>query len=142
MKSTFVFLISLASLIFFACKSTRKSNSSATVEKTPTAAAVPTNTSSALFLKPATGIYLPGTLELSAIQSRYPDVSLEKLKEGHVLYSQGPCINCHSAKNIYQYDETKWKNILNSMAPMAKLNDNQKDAVFKYVLAIKAAKSN
>jgi mono/diheme cytochrome c family protein len=64
---------------------------------------------------------------------------LEKLKEGHAIYTAGACINCHGAKNIYEFPEAQWKDILDDMAQRANISVDQKDAVYKYVLAIKAA---
>lgn len=91
-----------------------------------------------LSAKPANGIYAPGNEELAAIRARYSDVTLDQLKQGHMLYTQGACINCHGAKNIYTRDEAQWKYIIDDMAQAARISDEQKDAVYKYVLAIKA----
>ena len=66
---------------------------------------------------------------------------MDKLKEGHTLYTAGACINCHNAKNIYRYNEEQWKGIIDNMAIKAHINDTQKDAVYKYVLAIKATQN-
>ena len=84
------------------------------------------------------GVYPPGEQELTAIQIRYADVTSEKLKAGHALYTAGACVGCHSAQGIYQYSETQWKTIMDDMAAKAQLTENEKDAVYKYVLAIKA----
>ena len=84
------------------------------------------------------GIHAPGTEELKAIQMQYNDITLEKLKEGHVLYTQGACIHCHTPQNIYDHDQAQWKSIIDDMALKAGISDVQKDAVYKYVLAIKA----
>lgn len=87
------------------------------------------------------GIYDPEIKELNAIKLTYPTVELANLKEGYILYAYGPCINCHKAKNIYQFDEVKWKSIIDEMAVAAKISDSQKDAVYKYILSIKATQN-
>lgn len=87
------------------------------------------------------GIYDPEIKELNAIKLTYPTVELANLKEGYILYAYGPCINCHKAKNIYQFDEVKWKSILDEMAVAANISDSQKDAVYKYILSIKATQN-
>ena len=87
--------------------------------------------------KPSNGIYEPDSLALDAIKLRYTDITLKKLQEGYIIYAFGPCVNCHNAKNIYQYDEKQWGNIINEMAVSAKISESQKDAVYKYVLSIK-----
>lgn len=88
--------------------------------------------------KPANGIYAPGNEELTAIQTQYKETTLEQLQEGHQLYTNGACVNCHGAKGIYQYDALAWKDIVTEMAKKARITAAQKDAVYKYVLAIKA----
>jgi hypothetical protein len=89
--------------------------------------------------KPCNGVYAPGEEELAAIQVRYKEVTIQTLSEGHQLYT-GVCTMCHPAKNIYNYTEESWPHIMNNMAPKAKISAREKDAVYKYVLAIKAAK--
>lgn len=131
MKKTI--LLSAALIIISACSSSKKSTSTAPVPPTPPATPV-------VAAKPSNGIYDPGNDELTAIQAQYKDVSLEKLKQGYVLYAHSACISCHEAQNIYKFDEMRWGFIMNDMAVRAKLTPEQKDAVYKYVLAIKAAK--
>lgn len=124
----------------------KKSVTTTTVAPVSTTTATPTNTATqttgySVFSNPAAstdGVYVPGENELLAIQAQYSDVTLEKLKEGHMLYTVGPCVNCHGAKNIYKRETVRWKSIVDEMAKMAKLNEAQTDAVYKYVLAIKA----
>ena len=87
--------------------------------------------------KPSSGIYEPDSLALDAVKLRYTDINLKKLQEGYIIYAYGPCINCHNAKNIYQFDEKQWGKIIDEMAVAAKISESQKDAVFKYVLSIK-----
>jgi mono/diheme cytochrome c family protein len=80
----------------------------------------------------------PGNNELLAIQSQYKDATLAQLQEGHTLYTAGACIKCHGAGNIYKHETAQWKGIIDEMANKAHLTAEQKDAVYKYVLAIKA----
>ena len=91
--------------------------------------------------KPDNGVHEPTQKEYLAIQEKYINVSLDQLKEGYKIYSQGACINCHEAKNIYKRSDEKWGHILNDMAEKARLSDSEKDAVTKYVFAIKAGQS-
>lgn len=123
MKATKITLIAIAILIIGACGSSKK---------------IATTTTT----KPADGIYAPGSEELTAIQAQYKDVTLEQLQEGHTIYTTGACIKCHGAKNIYKREEAKWKDIIEDMAKKAKISDVQKDAVYKYVLAIKATQQS
>ena len=133
MKTTQLTFIAIIHVIIAACCTTKKSTLSSTGLTSNPVVKPPL-----LFTKPANGIYAPGNEELIAIQTRYKNVTLDQLKEGHVLYTVGACVNCHSAINIYTYDETQWSDIIDNMAEKAYLSDAQKDAVHKYVLAIKA----
>lgn len=136
-------LLALTILLVAACHTSKKTTTSTAVATTSTEA-VPAATVASVptvIAKPANGIYEPGTEELKAIQAQHSDVTLDKLKQGYVLYAQSACISCHPAQNIYNYDEFKWNMIINDMAYRAKLAPEQKDAVLKYVLAIKASQT-
>lgn len=89
--------------------------------------------------KAENGVYEPGKEELTAIRAQYKDATLAQLKEGYVLYSQGACIKCHTPKNIYKRETSAWPGIIDRMAEKAKITAAEKDAVLKFVLAIKAA---
>lgn len=131
-------LIIVSALLIVACNTSKKN---ATTAAPPTPVSAGTNTVSAspiLLARSADGIYPPGNAELTAIQVNYKEVTMEKLKEGHELYTSGACINCHNAKNIYRYPVGQWIGIIEDMAQKAQITDAQKDAVTKYVLAIKA----
>ncbi|MBC7865838.1 MAG: hypothetical protein IAF38_22885 [Bacteroidia bacterium] len=143
MKTIQLTLITIALTIIAACGSTKKTTS--TVSATPVTTTTPNNSTSptgpvlfAVPAKSADGIYAPGNEELTAIQSQYKEVTLDKLKEGYTLYTAGACIGCHGADNIYHHDAMQWKNIIDDMAIRANITEAQKDAVYKYVLSIKA----
>jgi cytochrome c1 len=108
-------------LITAACHSKKKA---ATAEPAPV-------------VKSTTGIFAPGEEELTAIKARFPDATLSVLTEGHSIYT-GTCTNCHGAKSIYRISEDRWQPIIDDMAKKAKITDTQKDALTKYVFAIKA----
>jgi len=135
MKTKSIILIIAAVIIFAACRATKKSTSTSIVATTPAQ-----NNFEAT--KYTHGVYPPGNQELLAIQPKYPDISLATLQQGFTIYSVGKCINCHGAKNIYNRTETQWKDIMDDMAQRANISNADKDAVYKYVLAIKAAKPN
>lgn len=133
MKATTTTLLIIPALIIAACGSSKKGTTSTTSPQPPSA----TPASPGPFLKP-TGIYAPGDAELAAIRAKYSDVTMEKLKTGYDIYTQGACINCHEAKAIYQFDEAVWKEIIDDMAARTTISAAEKDAVYKYVLSIKA----
>jgi hypothetical protein len=83
------------------------------------------------------GIFVAGNAELAALQLKDKNVTMQTLLEGHKLYT-GICTDCHQAKSIYSRPEVAWPGILTSMAKEANITNKQKDAIYKYVLAIKA----
>ena len=139
MKTAKITLAALITIIIAACSTTKNSTTSNTLTSTPsTGASTPAPTAPLMIVNPAYGMHKPRNEELTAIQVQYKDVTLEKLSEGHAIYTEGACIKCHGAINIYNYGEVQWKGIIDNMAEKAWLTDPQKDAVYKYVLAIKA----
>ena len=86
----------------------------------------------------ATKPVVPGDAQLNAIKSKYPGVTMDKLKEGYGIFT-GPCTKCHKPKNLYKRSEEELPGIIDRMAKKAKINDEQKDAVLKYVLSVKSA---
>ncbi len=142
MKTTQLILFTSAALIIVACSSRKKTtNTTATSTTTNTPTTTPTSTVSSgpiMVLKPNDGINIPGDQELAAIQIQHKDASLAQLKEGYDLYANTLCVVCHEAKNIYKRPTERWKDIIDDMAQRAKITESQKDAVYKYVLAIKA----
>lgn len=130
MRTTKITILAIILLIIGACSASKKSTMATASSASPSDPVV--------FTKPANGVFAPGDEEVKAIQTKYSDVTLDKLKEGHMLYTQSACVKCHNAKNIYTRGEEQWKDIIENMAIKAKISDTEKDAVYKYVLAIKA----
>jgi hypothetical protein len=81
----------------------------------------------------------PTIENLKAIQLKYKETTMQQLQDGHTLYTKGACIQCHEPENINKFSESNWEHIIKDMAFKANINDVQKDAVYKYVLSIKAA---
>jgi mono/diheme cytochrome c family protein len=134
MKAARITLIAFITLVIGACSTAKEGTTSGSPVK-------PSHTNKetmpSLLPKPA-GIHAPGEEELAAIQVRYREATLDQLKTGHAIYTQGSCINCHGAMNIYKYTEVQWTSIIDDMALRARISDADKDAVYKYVLAMKA----
>ncbi|MFY9308595.1 MAG: hypothetical protein WAQ28_06020 [Bacteroidia bacterium] len=132
MKSACICLLVVA-IIVCGCKS-RKPVAVATPPQPPATEA----TASTLLLKPVSSSLIPAEAELVAVKGKFQDVTLQKLKEGYFVYNEGACTGCHGVYNIYMYNEAAWKTIIDDMAYRAGISDVQKDAVYKYVLSIKA----
>ena len=145
MKTKNVILICAAVIIFVACRATKNnattaSSVSASASTSTVTASQPAAQNSFESTKYTHGVYPPGNQELTAIQTKYSTVTLDVLQQGFTIYTIGKCINCHGSQNIYKYNEAQWKDIMDDMALKANISDAEKDAVYKYVLAIKAAK--
>lgn len=123
-----------AVLIIAACHTTKKTES--TAASTPAAATTPSAPESEA-VKSKNGVFAPGEEQVTAIQSKYPGATLAILTEGHTIYT-GTCIGCHGAKSIYRISEAKWPHIIDDMGEKAKLSATQKEALTKYIFAIKA----
>lgn len=145
MKTYKVTFIAIVSIIIVACSTMKKNITTSPSHQTHTldsskSLATPTTpkTANTFLLKSTNGIYEPGNEELKAIQLQYKETTLQQLKYGYAIYTEGACIKCHDALNIYDYSEPKWQIIVDDMAIKAKISNEQKDAVYKYVMAIKA----
>ena len=60
----------------------------------------------------------------------------ERLAQGKTIY-ESACKRCHDLPNPTDFDATKWVGIMNSMAPKAKLTDDQHKMVYDYVVSVK-----
>ncbi|MDZ4664495.1 MAG: hypothetical protein SGJ15_06430 [Bacteroidota bacterium] len=142
MKTTKLIALVVLALIIVACSSRKKTTSSSSATTNTTATHTSTVSSGPVMVsKSAEGIIYPGDQELTAIQLQHKDVTMAQLKEGYELYTKTACVGCHDAKNIYKRPLDRWKNIVDDMAKKADISETQKDAVYKYVLSIKATQS-
>lgn len=133
-RITFPFLL-VSVVLLSACSASKKS--------APAPAPAPAAATATPYLPPpvmkksVNGVFPPRNEELTAIQATYQEVSMQTLTEGYKIYT-GACTNCHNAKNIYSFPEEAWPAIMDDMAHKARISHAEKDAVYKYVLAIKA----
>lgn len=86
---------------------------------------------------PAETVPVPGESQLESIREKYAGITMEALRLGHALFN-GACTACHAPKSIYQRSEERWHLIIDEMAPLAHLEQMEKDAVLQYVLSVKA----
>ena len=133
MRKTQLLLACCAMAVLAACAAKKKAASTANATE-----ANPTPYSDNYLYSNATNTFVPGDAQLSAIHVKYADATMDQLKKGYGIYTQGACINCHSPKNVYDYNETDWNDILNDMALRASLTNEEKEAVYRYVLSMKA----
>ena len=130
------FAIALTAIIIFiaACNVSKKSTQSADAKPQ---ALITNDSRMAASVASSDGVFAPSTAELSALRVTDKKVAMQTLTDGYKLYT-GVCTNCHQPKSIYSIPESAWPDILISMADQANINDVQKSAINKYILAIKA----
>jgi mono/diheme cytochrome c family protein len=135
MKPKTLLFISFCTISILSCHVKKMSNNANQIESSSINSS---QNGSLLYLRPASEVYEPGNKELAAMQTKYKDVSLYQLQLGHAIYTQGACLKCHGIIGIYQFTEERWKGIVDTMAFRSKISEEYKDAVYKYVLSIKA----
>jgi hypothetical protein len=139
MKNTQLIILIILTLLTAMCRPGKKSTASpSTAASAP--AATGNSTVASTVERPPSGVYAPGEEELLAIQKTYTEVTMQTLTEGHSIYT-GVCTNCHAAKPIHPRTEDRWPGIIENMGNAAKISQREKDAVLKYVLAVKAVKA-
>lgn len=69
---------------------------------------------------------------LATAQKRWPDATMAQLDEGKQIFN-GQCTKCHGAKKMSSGDEAKWEKDINRMAPKARISDDQKEKLKRYV---------
>lgn len=130
-----VIAISIISVgIAVSCKSKKATTTSTTTSTSTPVTTSPTGSSAAS----PNGIMMPTNEQVLAVRAKYPDVTVDELKEGYKIYT-GVCTNCHGAKSIYKRDEAQWQHIIDDMAPKASLTALQTAQLTKYVFSIKAS---
>lgn len=75
----------------------------------------------------------PAETDLESAKKMYPNITLDELKKGHEVYTT-KCNRCHGLKNPTTYSSEQWTKIIGSMAPKAKLDENQKNLLTQYLM--------
>ncbi len=67
---------------------------------------------------------------------KWPDMTEMKLVEARNLFANR-CSGCHKLVLPSKNSLEKWEIVLNKMAPKAKLNQDQKELLWRYLVAVK-----
>ncbi len=118
MKKIFCFAIGLGVVVICACS---PKNASAVASTVPA---------------PKSDI---STAQVDAAKTKYPDAALDALQKGHDIYFGGPCTLCHGPKTITDFSPEELPGIIDHMARKAKISDEEKSAVVKYVMGVRLA---
>jgi cytochrome c2 len=60
----------------------------------------------------------------------------EQLAQGKTIF-ENSCNRCHKLPDPTTHTSVQWVGIMNSMAPKAKLNDDQHQWVYDYIVSVK-----
>ncbi|WP_234109634.1 MULTISPECIES: cytochrome C [Chryseobacterium] len=63
-------------------------------------------------------------------------ISAEYLSQGKTIF-ENSCKKCHDLPQPTDHSAQAWVGIMNSMAPKAKLNEEQHQMVYDYVVSVK-----
>lgn len=133
------FIVTALAIGIAACHTTKKSSTTTETTPAPVATTTPTTTT-----EPAktsfsmfSGSSAPGEQQVNAIQMRNPGTTLEQLSKGHSIYT-GECAGCHRVFSVYNYTQEAWPAIIDRMAHKADITEGQKDALSRYIFAMKA----
>ena len=63
-------------------------------------------------------------------------ITAEYLVQGKVVFDNS-CGKCHDLPNPTDHNAQDWVGIMNSMAPKAKLNEEQHQMVYDYIVSVK-----
>ncbi|MEO8762252.1 MAG: hypothetical protein ABI388_11960 [Bacteroidia bacterium] len=77
--------------------------------------------------------------QVDAAKTKYPDATLDALKQGYDVYHGAACTSCHGAKKISNFSAEELPGIIDEMAHKAKISPAEKDAVLKYVMGVRLA---
>lgn len=75
--------------------------------------------------------------QLTAVNARFPNTTMDELKKGHDVYI-GACTKCHGAKDVTAYSEPKLLEIVDVMAKKAKITTEEKQALIKFAVGVRA----
>lgn len=73
----------------------------------------------------------PTTAPVSAAQS-----TAEQIAQGKTIF-ENSCGRCHKLPDPTSHTSVQWVGIMNSMAPKAKLTDEQHQWVYDYIVSVK-----
>lgn len=73
---------------------------------------------------------------VSLAQVRWPDATPASLASGREIFL-AKCNACHGYPDIRAVDESRWPDILRTMAERARIDDAQRESVLRFVTAVR-----
>ena len=81
--------------------------------------------------------YVPPVTAEMATTGKRKHVDVAKLNQGRTLFVHR-CIECHTLPALWHYTTNDWAQIVNDMSHRASLKPAERDAIFAYILAVRA----
>jgi len=79
-------------------------------------------------------LLLPTTKDVAAARNRWSDADSLSLRKGYTLYVN-KCGACHKLYKPAKFPEEKWKKEVPLMMIRAKISEEQKELILRYILA-------
>jgi mono/diheme cytochrome c family protein len=84
----------------------------------------------------AAGLPHPSEVDVARARERWPETSRADLEKGREVYVVR-CSTCHPLHRPTEYEPARWDAELHKMAPRARLSEAERDAHFRYVMAVR-----
>jgi hypothetical protein len=81
---------------------------------------------------------VPGKPDVAIARSHWPETTLDSLNKGYSIFNV-KCTHCHLAKQPQDFSVFAWTGIMHKMGRKAKLDSNQYNLVFRYILTKREA---
>lgn len=76
----------------------------------------------------------PSNADVTVAKSHWSGATLDQLNQGYSIYSD-KCTECHGMKKPEDFSVEDWNKIMPSMGKKARLDSNQYNLVYHYILA-------
>lgn len=85
---------------------------------------------------PEVDVLVPTEKDVSAGSHKYPDLQLAQLNQGYTIL-QTQCTRCHKMYKPGDFAQSDWDMIIPNMAKKARLTDEEKDKLERYIVSKK-----
>lgn len=76
--------------------------------------------------------------QMAIVQVRWPNTTEDDVRQGQTIFT-GKCTECHANQVITDLSEKKWLHEIDDMSPKAKLTEDEKLKLTKFILSYREA---
>ncbi|HXH17473.1 MAG TPA: hypothetical protein VNJ07_00190 [Chitinophagales bacterium] len=80
-------------------------------------------------------LHAPAEADVATASQHFPGITYESLQKGYHLYVT-KCSGCHRLYEPSEHTGEQWRKLLPEMAERAKLNDEEQDLIYKYLMTM------